>query len=362
MTRNIINYYACGNTAKGFFNLFDNNLLGLRKVFILKGGPGTGKSTLIKRIGDLWAKTESNIEYIHCPSDNGSLDGIINTNRKIAIVDGTSPHVIEPTAPGAIDEYVNLGVSWDSSKLELAKAKIIDLNCRISDCYKNAYAYYGKALAIHDEWEKIYIDNMNFNKADKLSEKVIELLIKDRKIYQNPIVKHRFLGAATPKGPVDFIENLTSEISKRYFLKGRPGSGKSTLLKKLANKAISDGFNVEIYHCGFDPDSLDMIILRELDVCIFDSTSPHEYFPSRDDDEIIDMYKELIVPGTDEKYKEKLDNIKLRYKSNIGLGNSYLKTSKGIHDELEKYYINAIDFSKIDEIREELIYKLSKYE
>lgn len=48
--------------------------------------------------------------------------------------------------------------------------------------------------------------------------------------------------------------------------------------------------------------SLDMVLLRELDIVIFDSTAPHEYFPDRDNDEVVDMYEITVTPGTDEKY------------------------------------------------------------
>lgn len=361
MTTNTINYYAGGNTAKGFVNLFDTNLRSLRKIFILKGGPGTGKSTLMKKIGIFWVDKGYNIEYLHCSADNDSIDGVINTVLKIGIVDGTAPHIIEPTAPGAKEEYLNLGIAWDSSKLEPYVEKILDLNSRIKECYENAYSYYAKALKVHDEWEKIYISNMNFEKADVLAQKVINLMLNNKKLNKKSQVNHRFMGAATPNGPIDFIENLTNTVSKRYFLKGRPGSGKSTLLKKLAKEANSRGFDIEVYHCGFDANSLDMIILRELSICIFDSTSPHEYFPSRDNDEIVDMYKELITPGTDEKYVDTINVIKLRYKSNISIGTSYLKKANAMHAELEKYYINAMDFDKLDKIKENLIYTLSKY-
>jgi ABC-type lipoprotein export system ATPase subunit len=53
MRGKILNYYAGGNTAKGFYNLYDSALEDLDKLFILKGGPGTGKSTLMKTIGEL---------------------------------------------------------------------------------------------------------------------------------------------------------------------------------------------------------------------------------------------------------------------------------------------------------------------
>ena len=46
-----------------------------------------------------------------------------------------------------------------------------------------------------------------------------------------------------------------------------------------------------------------MVIVRELGFAIFDSTAPHEYFPSREGDEIIDMYALIVTPGTDESMR-----------------------------------------------------------
>ena len=113
---NILNYYAGGNTARGFYSLYESNLEGLDRVFILKGGPGTGKSTMIKKLGQRWNEAGFDIEYLHCSSDTGSVDGLIIRSIGVGIVDGTAPHVIEPTAPGAIEEYINLGEAWDSKK------------------------------------------------------------------------------------------------------------------------------------------------------------------------------------------------------------------------------------------------------
>ena len=102
------------------------------------------------------------------------------------------------------------------------------------------------------------------------------------------------------------IDNLNIEIEEGELVGiiGHTGSGKSTLLKKLMVHAQMKGLDVEVYHCGFDPNSLDMILLPELDTVIFDSTAPHEYFPSRENDVVVDMYKELITEGTDETYAE----------------------------------------------------------
>ncbi|KZE64842.1 hypothetical protein AWM68_09310 [Fictibacillus phosphorivorans] len=353
MTGKILNYYAGGNTARGFHNLFSSNISGLDRLFILKGGPGTGKSTLMKSIGKKWNEEGYDVEYIHCASDNGSIDGVILRELSIGIVDGTAPHVIEPKAPGAIEEYVNLGEAWDSKKLAKSKNEILKLSESISADFQKAYETFHEALLIHDEWEEIYIMNMDYNKANKLTDELMHLFFS-KKVNKQANVYHRFLGAATPKGAVDFVPNLTEGLNKRYLIKGRPGSGKSTLLKKLAANAEASGYDVEIYHCGFDPNSLDMIIVRELGFAIFDSTAPHEYFPERPGDSIVDMYEKTIKRGTDEKYFDSLKEISGRYSQKMKEAISFLAAAKDNHDDLEKIYIAAMNFSILDAIQTRL--------
>lgn len=350
----INNYYAGGNTARGFYSLYEECLEGLDRIFILKGGPGTGKSTIIKEIGSKWVEKGYNIEYLHCSSDNNSVDGVIIQSLKVAVVDGTAPHVIEPKVPGAVEELINLGDAWDSQKLASEKKRIMELNEQVSTAFNNAYATFAKALKIHDEWEKIYIDNMDFEKANQLTDKLMKSFFGDMVLNKEAEVKNRFLGAATPKGAVDFVPNLTENLKRRYFIKGRPGSGKSTMLKKLAAEGESRGLDVEIYHCGFDPHSLDMVIFRELGISIFDSTAPHEYFPSREGDEIIDLYGTVIDGMTDDLFADKIETLSKSYKENMKIAISYLAEAKSLRDSLEKIYIEAMDFSIVTSHKEKI--------
>lgn len=351
----IRNFYAGGNTARGFHNLYSSALKGLDRLFILKGGPGTGKSSLMKAVGEKMLSKGFDIEYLHCSSDNNSIDGVIIRALKAGIVDGTAPHVIEPKAPGAIEEYVNLGTAWDSKKLALNKEKISEIASTISATFQTAYDTFAEALKIHDEWEEIYISNMDFNETNKLTSELIDLFYGNMKLNKKSNVRHSFFGAATPKGAVDFIQNLTEDINKRYFIKGRPGSGKSTMLKKIATVAEERGFDAEVYHCGFDPNSLDMVLLPELSIAIFDSTAPHEYFPERESDEIVDVYARCIAPGTDEKYAVEIEEIKSRYSAKMKEATSYLVKAKALHDELEAYYVEAMDFDKVEEIKQDIL-------
>lgn len=349
MAGKVLNYYAGGNTARGFYSLYESNIEGLDRVFILKGGPGTGKSSLIKKVGKEWNEKGYDIEWLHCSSDTNSVDGLIIRELGVGIVDGTAPHVIEPKAPGAIEEYINLGEAWNSNFLKGHRAEIGELAQNKKEAYHAAYQTFARALKIHDDWERYYIHNMNFEAANELTHSLIDALFEGRSLEKKGDVRHRFLGAATPAGARDCVPNLTEGLTKRYFIKGRPGSGKSTMLKKLAKAAEDRGFDVEVYHCGFDPYSLDMIICRELGFAIFDSTAPHEYFPEREGDSVVDMYEITIRSGTDERYQKEIQIVKDRYTATMQEAIGKLAEAKSWHEKLEAIYVKAMDYSVVDE-------------
>jgi len=134
------------------------------------------------------------------------------------------------------------------------------------------------------------------------------------------------------------------------------------MLKKIAASAEDLGYDVEIYHCGFDPRSLDMVILREIGIAIFDSTAPHEHFPDRDSDKVIDMYARAIIEGTDEKYAAELNEIQERYSSKMKEATSYLAKAKELHDQLENIYTAAMDFTILDRIQKNIVNEINKIE
>src|SRR5699024_5926954 len=140
---------------------------------------------------------------------------------------------------------------------------------------------------------------------------------------------------------------LTEQVGKRYFIKGRAGTGKSHLMKQVLEECEAYGLDVEIYHCSFDPDSIDMLIIRELDCCLFDSTDPHALDPNRVDDEVIDMYEKTVKHGTDEKYETEIARITKQYKGEM---------KKGLHIISE---IKSIDKQKETMIAEEIIQLMS---
>src|SRR5699024_11895581 len=98
----------------------------------------------------------------------------------------------------------------------------------------------------------------------------------------------RMFGTNIPERIVECVDNLITPIKNRVYLKGAPGSGKSYFLKQIMNVVVDKGYDVEVYRCSFDSSSIDMIIIREINYCIFVSTYTHEYESSNDTDYIVD--------------------------------------------------------------------------
>jgi len=85
-----------GNTSQGFYSFY-NYILGPegKKMFILKGGPGVGKSTFIKQVAKVMLDKGYDLEFHYCSSDNDALDGVVIPKLKIAVIDGTAPHAAD---------------------------------------------------------------------------------------------------------------------------------------------------------------------------------------------------------------------------------------------------------------------------
>ena len=140
--------FASANGYSGFRSNFANVFSPekISKLFVVKGGPGTGKSTLMKRISEYF-HDKADITHILCSSDPRSLDGVIieGSNGAVAVADGTSPHAIEPSYPGVFERLIDLGEGCDIIGLERFKNEIIELVAKKKEAYKNAYLKLGLA-------------------------------------------------------------------------------------------------------------------------------------------------------------------------------------------------------------------------
>ena len=95
---NTTHFFLGANSGRGFQSLFPQFCAPQRHydLLVLKGGPGAGKSTMMKTIGAAMEEAGETVEYLHCSGDPDSLDGVHIPRIRTAIVDGTAPHGTAP--------------------------------------------------------------------------------------------------------------------------------------------------------------------------------------------------------------------------------------------------------------------------
>lgn len=354
MAGSVRHLFARGNTARGVHTLYGSAFQGLQRIFLLAGYPGNGKSTLLRQIADTAIYLGLSVELFHSPFSPDDLDALIIPDLQIGIADQRNCPGIDAVAEAEFVR-IDLGLAVDLFQLsDETKQRMGALHTQVLSAAARAYEAFATALQIHDEWEAPYIAHMEFSKADQVGQELALELFGAQVLTKMATVRHLFFGAATPRGAVDHIQSLTGDLQRRIFIKGRPGSGKSTMLKRLAAAAEAKGVDVEVFHCGFDPNSLDMLIFPELSVAIFDSTAPHEYFPSQPSDEILDMYEKAIEPGTDERYAAEIQAIQQRYSAKMKEATAHLKEAQELHLRLREQYSGCTNFAKVEQMGAQL--------
>lgn len=298
-------YYVTANTAEGFMNLLPSNINHLQQVISLNHPSQTVKTKILK---DIITKYESacEVEVLKSALGERYLDGVVIREKGFAILN----HSIVPNDMSEVTELDLRQYTQDTP------VKNAELEEKFIHHTENAYKHLQTGLRIHDGLEEIYIREMDFKKADAIADSFIHSVLhgqpkKNREGYEY----HRFFGTTTVDGPVNVVPHITEKLSHVFYVKGRAGTGKSTFMKKVASACIAYGYDTEIHHCSFDPNSIDMVLVPALDFCMFDSTDPHEFFPAREGEEIIDLYEETVTPGTDEKFTEEIQKVNDHYKS-----------------------------------------------
>ena len=73
-------YFAASNSCRGFVSYYPacfGTDSGVEKLYIMKGGPGTGKSRFMRDVATYAVDRGADVTYYYCSSDAASLDGVI---------------------------------------------------------------------------------------------------------------------------------------------------------------------------------------------------------------------------------------------------------------------------------------------
>lgn len=354
-------FFPGGNTALGFFSYYDHIIeLEATRIFIIKGGPGVGKSSFMKEIAADLNGQGFDVELHHCSSDPASLDGVVFPQIGVAIIDGTSPHVVDPRNPGAVDEILHLGDFWDETRMRAAKNEILSLNREVGRLFGRAYRYLKAAKVIHDGLEAIYGESLDQGMANQTAASLSETLFGEKPVTPKPgRIRKLFISAITPDGFKNYLPGLAETMNTIYAVIGPPGAGKSTLLAKLAQSAIERGIDGEAFYCAFDPVKIEHLAFPSLGVMVTTAVNPHRIDLSQAST-VIDMNQSLNQ-GIIASRKNWIEADQQQVETLQRLAIETLSQAKAAHDKMEQYYIPHMNFSAINDLRRRITERILIY-
>lgn len=346
-----------GNTSQGFFSFYANIIQQeeANHLFIIKGGPGVGKSTFMKKVGEALLQKGYDVEYLHCSSDNNSLDGVKIPALQIAFIDGTSPHVVDPKSPGAVDEILNFGAFWEEKGIRTHKTEIIDITRSISEQFTRAYKYLKSAYTIYEDCKVIYSKVLQAGVLNNYVNELVNEIFGDMKT-SLVVGKSRdlFASAITPNGLCHYLEDII-QVDKIYLLKGGMGTGEQRILEKIKDAALMRGCVIECYYCALDPGKLEHLVIPEMSIGFTTANDYHSFV--RQDAVSIDM-QQFFDLGALEAYQDDLIENKIVFDQLLNSALNTIHRAKALHDQLETFYIPNIDFKAIDKCFDETMQRI----
>lgn len=345
-------YFLAANSAEGFISHFGecyDEYDGWR-VYIIKGGPGTGKSSLMKKIATKARIKGLDVCLCPCSSDPDSLDAVIIEETKTVVLDGTAPHILEPKLVGVCENIVNLCDNWDTEILFNNREKIIESNLKNKHLHKTASRYLIAAGQALKENLQLALIATDIKGAKIFAEKLASKLIPNNKNKEGR-EWIRFFTGITPKGLVDFTAENTAEYSKRIIISDPYGAVSSVMLKTIRQYALSAGHTVITVKNSFLPSLLiDAVILPELDLCFLGENG---LIKIGGDERRIHARRFMDISLINRSKEKRRFNNKI-FKELVLSASKTLCAAKKVHDEIEGYYISAMDFNKNAELAEKL--------
>ncbi len=132
-------YFLGANTKAGFSSLYGAFPPDGSYLHILKGGPGTGKSSMLKAIVKAAKSRGLAVEQVLCSGDPDSLDGVYVPALGQAWADGTAPHILEPKLLGVTGDYIDLSVYLILPFSDAEKQELLALQTQNKGSYQCAY-------------------------------------------------------------------------------------------------------------------------------------------------------------------------------------------------------------------------------
>ena len=339
-----IHYFAGGNTARGFVSCFDQILPAAqqKRMYYIKGGPGVGKSTLMKRFAQAAQERGLDVEYFHCSSDPDSLDGVSLPALGVGMMDGTAPHVYDPVVPGARDTLISLGDFLDEKALAPHAGEIAAIQQQLSARFARCYRYLAASEQV------LCAAPLARENAQKARETADELAKRLPLRGGAGSVRRLFSSAFTPRGRIAATELALFE--RRVMVDCPFGAHATGLMQRMTEKALERGLHVVQLLDPLIPERIAHVLIPAHGLA---------FGTGRRTENAAGEWLEadaLFDPTGEAEREQSFDQnaCELLWQRAF----EQLAAAKALHDDLERFYVQNMDFARWQAVLDQLIERL----
>lgn len=343
-------YFLGANTKDGFYSLYDGfPPKGKAFLHIIKGGPGTGKSSFMRRIGQAAEAQGLDVEYVICSGDPDSLDGVYIPALASAWVDGTSPHVIEPVSFGLDSDYVNLG-KFCHLPLEAETADYVNqITQDYKALYQRAYGYLKAAASLRAAALPPIFGQDDKKLIFKRIDGILDRFLGRSRLDGGGSCR-RFYSAISCLGEYRLTEEI-SKLCKLIYQIDKGFGGADMALQRAAEGAIKRGAHIILCASPLDPSKLEAVLIPGCGLAFADAGWDFEQAKHMRIDS-------LIPTKTQQELRPELREAARLEKQLLSLAYEKLSQAKALHDKLEAEYKPYMDFAALTKYTESEIKKL----
>lgn len=351
-----MSFFAASNSSDGFKNYYPQCFERADRLYIVKGGPGTGKSTLMRRVADIAESLEYNVERYFCSSDHTSLDGVLfyTGSEWVGMLDGTYPHPYIERLPALREEIINTGLFWDTSAIIACGERIRELSRQKGRMYDIAYSYLRACGNLHKVYGSYCSAVVDREKMRRWLRRVTQSVGRGEGYTELPALINSI--GMKGRAHLSTFEDMSSRI---YILSGE--AGQSELLCEVLSLAREFEASVRV--------AVDPIYYNEIQGVYFEGAKiwiacegaldGAVYEKHMEKIRRINMCRFCVQEDTDISKTDKRYCLSLTRGCTRGALES-LEAAGKYHFELEEIYKNAMDFSALNEYIDEVCKRIFK--
>ncbi len=345
------------NSGEGFYSLYDQLLHArLDDLLIIKGGPGCGKSSFMRAVAKELSDAGEDVIYVNCSGDPDSLDGVLIPSIKTGLVDGTSPHVLEPSYTVSNERYVDLTRFYDVAETKARREDIIGHSDAYRAAYTEAYHILRAVDAVAAERRAAARKGMDFARLESRIDRLARRELKGKEA-RRARIDRAFLGGMTHKGELCRYDTAETLCPKLCVLEDSYGLA-AAAMERAAAYAAAAGYDVLLCPNPDRPRETMHVLIPAAGFALVTATARQPYEG--------EAYRRIRVDAMAMEQLSRADKAKLRFTGRIERSlreeaTEALRRAKAEHDALEAVYNPCVDFDGVYALAAEEVQRLREY-